>query len=113
MGRPRRSPLLPWSEAAGRVLAAVLLAPESLHLRAIADRTALPYSVVQREVDKLEKGRFLESTRFATSRVVRPNETHPLYPELRALLLNAYGPAEILRGLLVDEPAVEDAYIFG
>src|SRR5437763_7096748 len=115
MGRPRRAPLLPlpWSEAHGRVLAAVVLSDEGLHLRAIADRTELPYSVVQREVDRLERGRLVTSQKVNTARVVRANVHHPLYPELRALLLKAYGPREVLEELLADEDSVKAAYLFG
>ncbi len=115
MGRPKRSSLvaLPWSEAHGRVLAAVVLAAEGLHLRAIADRADLPYSVVQREVDRLEQGGLVTSTKFHTARVVRPNIHNRLFPELRALLLKAYGPVEVLRQLLVDEETIEAAYLFG
>ncbi|MGH2933977.1 MAG: MarR family transcriptional regulator [Gaiellaceae bacterium] len=115
MGRARRPPLvpLPWSEAQGRVLAAVVLAGEGLHLRAIADRTGLPYSVVQREVNRLERARLADSTKIHTARVVRANAAHPLYPELRALLLKAYGPGEVMRELLATEPGVVDAYLFG
>ncbi len=115
MGRPRASALLPVlrSESLARVLAAILFAPESLHLRAIAERTRLAASVVQREVDRLEEAQIVSSTRFATSRVVRPNENHPFFAELRALLLKAYGPHEVVADLLSSEEGVREAYIFG
>jgi predicted nucleotidyltransferase len=115
MGRPRRAPLLPlpWSEAHGRVLAAIVLAEDGLHLRAIADRTGLPYSVVQREVDRLERGDLVSSTKVHTARVVSANTQNRLYPELRALLLKAYGPREVLEELLVGEESVAAAYLFG
>lgn len=115
MGRPRTSPLapLPWSEARGRVLAAVVLAPEGLHLRAIADQAGLPYSVVQREADRLERSHLVSSMKLHTARVVRPNLEHPLFPELRALLLKAYGPEAVVRDLLAAEPRITAAYLFG
>jgi predicted nucleotidyltransferase len=115
MGRPRASALLPLlrSDALARVLAAILLAPDSLHLRALADRTQLPYSVVQREVDRLESSGLVTSTRFANSRLVRPNEHHPLFHELRALLLKAYGPRDVLEDLLREEEGIRNAFIFG
>lgn len=115
MGRPRRPPLvgLPWSEAQGRVLATVMLAPESLHLRAIADRAAVPYSVVQREIDRLEQADLVSSTKFHTARIVSPNTANRLFPELRALLLKAYGPEVIMRDILAEEPGVVAAFLFG
>lgn len=96
-----------------RVLAAVYLAPEELHVRGIADRTRLPYSVVQREVDRLEEARAIRSTSFAATRIVRPNESYPYHRELHALLLKAYGPHEVLAGLLEGEPGVRSAFIYG
>jgi predicted nucleotidyltransferase len=45
--------------------------------------------------------------------MVRPNTKHWLFPELRALLLKAYGPIEQLSNLLADEPGVSAAYLFG
>jgi predicted nucleotidyltransferase len=91
----------------------VFLSPETRHLRAIADQTGLPYSVVQREVDRLEEGRLVYSQRFGASRVVRPNVDHPLHSELRALLMKAYGPQMVISELLSNEPGVEAAYLFG
>lgn len=115
MGRPRSSALLPLlrSEALARVLATILLAPESLHLRSIADRTQLPYSVVQREVDRLEASGLVASTRFASSRIVRPDNRHPFFDEVRALLLKAYGPREVLDELLRPVEGIREAYLFG
>lgn len=115
MGRPRTSPLAPVlrSDAVGRILAAVVLSSEPLHLRAISERTEVAYSVVQREIDKLERSQLVRSTRFATSRSVRANENHPLFRELRALLLKAYGPREVVAELLAAEPGVQQAYIHG
>lgn len=115
MGRPRRSPLLPVlrSDALGRTLAAVLFAPDAMHVRAISDRTQLPYSVVQREIDRLEASRLVRSTRVGTARVVRANAQHPYFAELRALLLKAYGPAETLAELLAGEHDLAEAYIYG
>ncbi|MGH2970857.1 MAG: ArsR family transcriptional regulator [Gaiellaceae bacterium] len=95
------------------MLAAVLLASDGLHLQAIAERAGVPYSVVQREVDRLERAHVVESKKLHTARVVRANIAHPLFAELRALLLKAYGPVEIMRELLVVEPGIKVAYLFG
>lgn len=115
MGTPAPSALLPIlrSDALARVLATVVLAEESLHIRAIADRTDLPYSVVQREVDRLESVKLVVSQRFAASRIVRPNESHPFYVELRALLVKAYGPRDIISEVLRDVPGIDEAFLYG
>lgn len=90
-----------------------MLSPENLHVRAISERTRLPYSVVQREVDRLESSGLIASSRFATSRVLRPVEHHPFFHELRALLLKAYGPQEVLAELLRPVEGIREAHIFG
>jgi predicted nucleotidyltransferase len=115
MGRSRRSALAPIlrSEAQARILATLFLSPESRHLRALSDLAAQPYSVVQREVDRLEAADLVRSKRSGTSRVVRANPDHPLFSELRALLLKAYGPGELIGELLEREAEVEAAYLYG
>lgn len=96
-----------------RALATVLLAPGPLHVREIANRSQIAYSVAQREVQRLEQAGLVASTKFGSARVVRPVETHPLYPELRSLLLKAYGPREVLAELLANERGVTEAYLYG
>lgn len=115
MGRPKASALAPFfrSDAMARILAAVLLSPDHAHLASISERAGLPYSVVQREVDRLEAAGIVKSSRFGSSRVVRPNERHPLFEELRALVYKAYGPQYSLGEVIRDEPGVRDAYVFG
>ncbi len=115
MGRPRASEIIPLvrSEAMARVLAAIYLTPDGLHVRGLANRTQLPYSVVQREVDRLERARLISSVSFASTRTVRLNETHPYYREVYALLLKAYGPRQVLAELLEGEPGIRDAFIHG
>jgi len=105
--------LPPWSESQARILAAVLLTDEGVHIRRIADLAGLSYSAAQREVDRLEESGLLRSTRFQTSRVVRPNQRSALVPDLRNLLLKTYGPKTELVGLLREVEGVERAFIFG
>lgn len=115
MGRPRASALVPIlrSEAMARTLASVLLSPEALHIRDIADRAGVSYSVVHREVERLERAGLVATAKFGAARVVRPVESHPLYPELRSLLLKAYGPRDVLAELIADVPGVTEAYLYG
>jgi predicted nucleotidyltransferase len=117
MGRPRADPLLPIlrSEAQGRILATLFLsAPdEPLHVSALAERTGVPLSTVQREVDRLESSELVTSQRFAQARLVRANEAHPLADDLHSLLLKAYGPAAVLAERLDHVDKIEEAFIFG
>jgi len=90
-----------------------MFSSDSLSVRELSGRARLSYSTAQREVDRLEKAGILRSRRFAQARVVRPDERHRLYPELRALLLKTYGPEAVLAELLKDEPGIEEAFLYG
>lgn len=96
-----------------RTLATVLLSPDSMHIRDIADRSQVSYSVAHREIERLERAGLVATTKFGSARVVRPIESHLLYPELRSLLLKAYGPQEILSELLHGETGIAEAYLYG
>jgi predicted nucleotidyltransferase len=95
------------------VLSAIYLSPDALHIQAIAERTAVPYSTVQREVDRLEAAGLVATRRFGSARVARPNESHLLHPELRMLLIKSYGPQFVLSDLLRHESGVERSFVFG
>jgi len=103
------------SEALGRVLAAVFLAPEDepVHIRAIADRTNLPYATVHREVSRLLEAGLAEATDVGRARVVRPNRTSPYFDDLRSLLLKSYGPTSVLSEALHGRAGVHGAYVYG
>lgn len=115
MGRAPASALLPIlrSDALARVLTETLLANEPLQVRELADRTALPYSTVQREVDRLEQTGAVRSERRGSSRFVGMDGRYPYLDELRALLVKAYGPAMILADSLCHLDGVEQGFIFG
>ena len=115
MGRAKRSALLPVlrSEALARVLAAVLLTDEPRHVRRLAEQTSLPYSTVQREVDRLERAGVVRTTRLGGTRVVHTDERYPFVSQLRALLLPAYGPTEVLADLFRESDGVEEVFVHG
>lgn len=101
------------SDALARVLAATFLSHEPLHVRALADRASLPYSTVQREVDRLEQAGVVSTQPRGGSRVVLVDERYPYLEELRALVLKAYGPTAVLADVLSEVPGVERVFIFG
>jgi DNA-binding transcriptional ArsR family regulator len=115
--RSRPSRLLPIlrSEALGRVLAAIYLAPEAepLHIRAIADRTSLPYATVHREVSRLLEAGLAEATEVGRARVVRPNRASPYFDDLQSLMLKSYGPTRVLGDALQGQTGVRNAYVYG
>jgi predicted nucleotidyltransferase len=115
----RTSPphLLPLFRSSGqaRLLAQLFALPggEGLTLAALGRAAGLASSRVHREVESLEAAGLLRSERVGTARLVRPNVESPYYPELRSLLLKAFGPATVLEPLLGEVPGVEEAFLFG
>jgi predicted nucleotidyltransferase len=109
--------LLPIFRSSGqaRLLAQLfgLPAGEGLTLAALGRAAGLAPSRVHREVESLESAGLVWSERVGTARLVRPNVESPYYPELRSLLLKAFGPAAVLEPLLSEVPGVEEAFLFG
>jgi predicted nucleotidyltransferase len=110
-------PLLPLFRSSGqaRLLAELFALPEGegLTLAALGRAAGLAPSRVHREVESLESAGLVKSERVGTARLVRPDAESPYYPELRSLLLKAFGPAVVLEPLLSEVPGVEEASLFG
>jgi predicted nucleotidyltransferase len=110
-------PLLPLFRSSGqaRLLAQLFALPQDqgLSLADLGRAAGLASSRVHREVESLESAGLVRSERVGTARLVRPNVDSPYYPELRSLLLKAFGPAVVLKPLLSEVPGVEEAYLFG
>jgi predicted nucleotidyltransferase len=79
----------------------------------LAEAVAAAPSTVKREIDHLEAAGLVRTARVGRNRPVTVNTQSPLYPELRALFLKAFGPPAVLREELGDVPGVEAAFIFG
>jgi predicted nucleotidyltransferase len=115
----RTSPphLLPLFRSAGQAKLLTLLfalpGGEGMTLAALGRAAGLAPSSVHREVEGLESAGLVTSERVGTARLVRPNVESPYYPELRSLLLKAFGPAAVLEPLLRELAGVEEAALFG
>lgn len=113
----KTSDLLPIfrSEAQARLLSTLFVALETngASLSEVARRSDVAVSQAYRELRRLETAGIIESERLANVRLVRPNPGSPFHPELSVLLLKAFGPADVLRGLLEHVPEIDEAYIFG
>jgi predicted nucleotidyltransferase len=102
------------SRGQGRLLARIYLHPdEPIPLAGLAREIGLDAATVLREVNRLEQAGLVVSERIGRSRVVRPDERSPFYPELSALIVKAFGPSTVLARRLQGLPEVEAAYIFG
>lgn len=109
-------PILPLFRSRGqaRLLARVFLgASEPVSLRELGRDVDLAPSRVHDEVRRLEDAGLVRSERVGNQRVIRPDERSPFYPELRGLLLKAFGPESVLKSLLAEIAGIEEAFIYG
>lgn len=97
-----------------KVLAFLLLnASEEYHLREIARRAGVPLKAAQRELALLEEIALVERQRRGRQVFVSVQTTHPLFEDLRSLLLKSEGLAIPLRQALEAIDDVEAAAVYG
>lgn len=102
------------TEAQAAILAEVFIyADDPLSLTDLAERVDRSLGTIHAEVERLERADLIRSRRLGRSRLVSANLESPYYPELRGLLLKAFGPAELLRKRLAAVEGVNRAFIYG
>jgi predicted nucleotidyltransferase len=83
-----------------------------LHLREIARRAKLNDATVRQELRRLTDLRLVEVRRSGNRLYLCANRNHPLYPDLRALVLKTSGLADVLRSALGAD-GIRVAFVFG
>jgi predicted nucleotidyltransferase len=97
-----------------KVLAFLLLnAAEECYLREIARRAGVHLKAVQRELEILEGIGLVKRAHRGRQVFIRVDTNHPLFADLRSLLLKSDGLAAPLRDALVRVDGVEAAAVFG
>jgi predicted nucleotidyltransferase len=97
-----------------KVLAFLLLnASEECHLREIARRAGVPLQAAQRELANLERIALVQRTRRGRQVFFRVETGHPLFADLRGLLLKSDGLVLPLRQALERVRGVQAAAIYG
>jgi predicted nucleotidyltransferase len=97
-----------------KVLAFLLLnASEELHVREIARRAGVPLQAAQRELALLEEIALVERHRRGRQVFVSVQSSHPLFEDLRSLLLKSDGLAIPLGQALEGIDGVEAAAVYG
>ncbi len=87
-------------------------AGQELHGRELARRSKLNEATVRQELQKLSRLGIVEARRSGNRTYFRANTLHPLYPDIRNLVLKTSGLVDVLRGALTD-PGVQFAFVFG
>ena len=83
-----------------------------LHVREMERRTGLSIATVRQELQKLLRMQLVEVQRSGNRLYYRANKGHPLYPDIRNMVLKTAGMVDILRDAL-DKEGVTIAFVFG
>ncbi len=86
---------------------------QSLHLREIERRTGFVVGTVQQEINKLLRLDLITRIKDGNRIYYKANTDHPLYPEIRNLVLKTHGLADLLRQALSEEAKIKIAFVFG
>jgi len=88
------------------------LSERQLHIREMERRTGLSVATVRQELQKLLRLQLVEAQRSGNRLYYRANKGHPLYTDIRNIVLKTSGMVDILREVL-DKEGVKIAYVFG
>lgn len=84
-----------------------------LHLRELTRQCGLSLGTLQTEVEKLRAADLLLARRDGNRLYFRANAAHPLFTDLRQLVLKTAGLREVLADALRDVSGIELAFVFG
>lgn len=86
--------------------------PRELHVREIERQSGLADATVRQELKRLSRVGVVESRLDGNRTYYRANMRHPLYPDIRNLVLKTSGLRDALREALTS-PDVKLAFVFG
>jgi uncharacterized protein len=84
-----------------------------LHMREIERRTGFAIGTVQTELKKLQRLDIISRIKDGNRVYYRANIAHPLYPEIRTLVLKTSGLADVIKEALCNEKNIQAAFVFG
>ncbi len=87
-------------------------ADRELHVREIERRSGFADATVRQELKRLLRLRVIESRRDGNRTYYKANLGHPLYPDIRNLVLKTSGLIEVLSRALAS-PDIRLAFVFG
>ena len=86
--------------------------PQELHVREIERQSGLADATVRQELKRLSGLGVVAARQDGNRTYYRANMQHPLYPDIRNLVLKTDGLVEILR-VTLDTPEIRLAFVFG
>ena len=85
---------------------------EYLHIREIERRSGLAIGSVREEALNLVELGVVVRRKDGNRTYYEPNKKHPLYPEIRRIVLKTCGLTDVLKAAL-NKPGVRSAFVFG
>ncbi len=85
----------------------------SLHLREIERQSGLAVGTVRQELQRLTTLGVVERRADGNRTLYTANRHHPLFPEIRNLVLKTSGLVEVLREALSGDAGINFAFVFG
>jgi len=82
-------------------------------MREIERRTGFAIGTVQKELQKLQRLEIISRLKDGNRVYYRANTAHPLYPDIRSLVLKTSGLADVIKNALTNEKGIKVAFIFG
>jgi len=86
---------------------------EELHMREIERRTGYAIGTIQTELKKLLRLNLVKKRRDGNRLYYRANKEHPIYSDIRSLVLKTIGLVDIIRHTLKQDPTIRIAFVFG
>lgn len=86
---------------------------QSLHLREIERRTGFAVGTVQQEIKKLLRLDIITQIKDGNRVYYKANTNHPLYPDIRNLVIKTRGLVDLLKDALSPETKIKIAFVFG
>ena len=83
-----------------------------LHVREIERQAGFSIATVRQELQKLVKMQLLKTKKDGNRLYYRANTEHPLYPDIRTIVLKTSGLVEVLKRAL-NKKDIRVAFIFG
>jgi predicted nucleotidyltransferase len=88
--------------------------PEELHMRELERRSGCAIGTIQTELKKLLRLGLVVRRRDGNRVYYRANREHPLYPDIRSIVIKTAGLVDVLRGAMEEESAeIQVAFVFG
>jgi predicted nucleotidyltransferase len=84
-----------------------------LHLREIERQSGLAVGTVRQELERLTSLGLVQKTADGNRRLYAASREHPLYPDIRNLVLKTSGLADILHEALAGDKGIQIAFVFG